>query len=172
MAERTPLDARDLRKLGVPDTPPWLGQGLAVDETVRGLWHALDAPLGARRVRLGVENVEDRRRGSDDRLEGEEVVLPRTGLLEDHDRARRVDRGTFLQSGLDDVARGEPGLGEVVKLREELFARDLGRLGELCLGRVSAGRHAMLPWNRPGDKVSVTCESQLDATGRWWGITG
>jgi hypothetical protein len=95
------------------------------------------------------------------------VVFPRTGLLEDHDRARRVYRGTFLQSGLDDVTRGEPGFGEVVELREELLARDLGCLGELCLGRVSAGCQAWMPARRPRwGQASVTHEREMDAAGR------
>jgi hypothetical protein len=53
-------------------------------------------------------------------------------LLEHNNAARGVDAGALADGLLDNLAGGEPRVGKVVELREELLAGDLG--GDLELG--------------------------------------
>lgn len=54
-------------------------------------------------------------------------------LLENDNLVRRVDAGPLRDGLLDNLARGEPRVGKVVELREELLASDLGGDLKLCL---------------------------------------
>lgn len=61
-------------------------------------------------------------------------------LLEHDNLARGIDIVPVLDGLLHNLARGEPRVGKVVELREELLAGDLGR--DLKLGlNVSLGIH-------------------------------
>ena len=55
-------------------------------------------------------------------------------LLEDDDRATRIDFVSAVESLLDNITSGQPGFGKVVEVRDELLAGYFGRLGKASLG--------------------------------------
>ena len=134
--KHAPVDARDAVELLVAEPPPYLGQGLAADKRVLGLGHALDAPLGAGRGALRVQDVQDRGVVA---LEREEVVLPGDALaVKDEHTALGVELRAAVKGALDDGAGRQPGLGVVVEVALKLLA-DAGAGGDEALVLSSLG---------------------------------
>ena len=148
MAENAPLDPRDFAELIIPDSAPRLRQRFPVLERVGVLWHALDTPLGVRRIGFRVQDVEDLRGGRQGRFDGEQVVFPWRAAGEFDDGSRGVHVESRCEGGLDETARGDPGGGEVVEVGEEFLAGDLRGGLEFGLGVSGFGRKVEEAWQR------------------------
>lgn len=108
----------------VPEAAPHLRQCLATVEALGPDRHGLYAPVVRRLIRI--EDVDGLRLLGDLELllEVREMLLPRQELIEDDDLPARGDvslPGLLDRRGYE-VACRQPGVGVVIKARDELFS--------------------------------------------------
>lgn len=126
------VDARLLGEHVVPKAAPDLRQRLAAVEALGPDGHGLHTPVVRRLVR--VQYVDRLRLLGDLQLllEIGEVLLPRQELVEDDDlpAGRDVGLSGLLDRGRDEVAGRKPGVGIVIKARDELLSDERRSLQE------------------------------------------
>ena len=124
MDEDAPVDPRLLGEHVVPKATPDLRQRLAAVEALGPDGHGLHTPVVGRLVR--VQDVDRLGLLGDLQLllEIGEVLLPRQELVEDDDLSAGGDVGLsgLLDRGGDEVAGRKPGVGVVIKARDELLS--------------------------------------------------
>ena len=126
-------NARDLAEVLVAHTPPSLRQALAVLEATGLKGHCANAPLAVRLATLGEERVEHGALGVVLLFQVVKVLHPGHALGavgDDDDAALGVVLGAVGEGLLDDFAGGQPGVGLVEELGDELLANEVAGLEE------------------------------------------
>jgi hypothetical protein len=123
--EDTARDARNLVKLLITDTFPWVGKVLAVLEATVLSAHRADAPLCVRLLGLGEQHVENLV-CCVLFLEVVEMVGPRHAIGQNQDATLGIVLQTLGEGLCDSIAGWEPCIGTVSKFDEKLLANESG----------------------------------------------